>query len=154
MMRSDVVRKRLFQVPLTERLPPATYTPDSSRRVYAVLADGARRALVAGYSVCVDGVFARPEERAMIETVAKSAGAPFTGIWLDAPLAIREARVSARMNDASDANSAVARVQESFDVGPLSWRRVDASGSVDQTLEKARQVGLPPSALARWVEPS
>jgi len=31
----------------------------------------------------------------------------------------------------------VALAQESYDLGPLEWRRIDASGTVDDTLSRA-----------------
>jgi predicted kinase len=45
--------------------------------------------------------------------------------------------VGARRGDASDADAAVARAQESYDLGALDWARVDASGAPDQTLARA-----------------
>ena len=62
---------------------------------------------------------------------------PFHGLFLDADLATRVARVGARSGDASDADAAVARAQESYDLGALDWARVDASGTPDQTLARA-----------------
>ena len=68
---------------------------------------------------------------------ANALGVPFHGLFLDADLATRVARVGARSGDASDANAAVARAQESYDLGALDWERVDASGTPDQTLARA-----------------
>ena len=68
---------------------------------------------------------------------ASALGVPFHGLFLDADLATRVARVGARRGDASDADAAVARAQESYDLGALDWARVDASGTPDQTLARA-----------------
>ena len=65
-LRSDVERKAQFGVAETDRLPETAYTRDVTARVYATLADKARRALGAGHSVIVDAVFADSGERATI----------------------------------------------------------------------------------------
>ncbi len=123
-LRSDIERKRLFGVAETEPLPPEAYAPEVSPRVYQRLRDLARRALKAGQSVILDAVHARPEERAAVEAVARDLGVPFTGIWLEAPTHLLIARVEQRRDDASDADAAVVRRQEAFDIGPLSWTRL------------------------------
>jgi aminoglycoside phosphotransferase family enzyme/predicted kinase len=128
LLRSDVLRKRLAGVSATTRLGPQAYTPASAQRVYAALIDAARQAAAAGHSVIVDAVFARPEERAAAEGAAHAAGAAFTGIWLEAPAARLEERIAARSGDASDATIEVLRRQLAYDLGPITWRRVDASG--------------------------
>jgi uncharacterized protein len=46
--------------------------------------------------------------------------------------------VSGRGRDASDADAAVVRGQESYDLGTLDWRRIDASGSPEETFAGAR----------------
>jgi uncharacterized protein len=83
-------------------------------------------------------VFARPLERAVMARSAQALGVPFHGLFLDADLATRVARVGARSRDASDADAAVARTQESYDLGALDWTRIDASGTPGQTLAQAR----------------
>jgi hypothetical protein len=75
-LRSDVERKALFAARETERLPEAAYTTDTTAKVYAALAEKARRAVSAGHSVIMDAVFAQPGERAGI---AKMAPAAFEG---------------------------------------------------------------------------
>lgn len=126
-LRSDVMRKRLAGVGLTERLPAEYYTPETSARVYDALADRARALLAAGLPVIVDAVHARPEERAAVAAVAEGAGVPFDGLWLDLPLAERQARLGRRVGDASDADGGVTAAQEAYDLGPITWTRLDAA---------------------------
>jgi hypothetical protein len=83
-------------------------------------------------------VVARASEREAIE--AASAGAPFTGLFLAAGLDTRIARIGGRVGDASDADAAVARAQEAYDLGSLDWTRVDASGTPADTLARALAV--------------
>ena len=42
------------------------------------------------------------------------------------------------MADASDADADVARAQERYDLGALDWVAVDASGTPDDTLQRAK----------------
>lgn len=132
LLRSDVTRKRLANVPPEERLPAAFYTPKYNRRVYETLMREAAASLAAGQCVVVDAVFAREEERQAIETSA--AGAPFIGIWLDAPARTLKDRVSQRVADASDATPEVVSRQLTMEPGPITWHRVDASDTPEVAL--------------------
>jgi len=128
-LRSDVERKRLFGVAVTDRLPASAYTREATDQVYARLRDKADRALRAGASVVVDAVHADPAERAAIEAVAGENRAPFIGIWLDAPESVLLERVAGRVGDASDADADVVRHQLAGNVGRISWRRVDTTAN-------------------------
>ncbi len=137
-VRSDVERKTLFGAGETEKLPATAYAPDVTARVYAAIADKARRIVAAGHSAIVDAVFATPQERAALAAAAKAAKIPVQGLFLTADLATRIARVGSRTNDASDAGAAVAQAQEDYDLGALEWPKIDASGTVMETLGRAR----------------
>lgn len=138
-LRSDIERKRQFGVPETARLPEAAYAADATKRVYARLVALARRAVRAGHSAMVDAVHGRPHERAAIEAVAREAGVAFDGIWLEAALATRIARMGGRVADASDADAAVARMQESYDPGPIAWTKVEAGAELPEVTAAARR---------------
>jgi uncharacterized protein len=137
-LRADVERKHALGAGETERLPPAAYSAAVSVEVYATLADKARRVLRAGHSAIVDAVFAAPHERAAIEQVAVEAAVAFRGLFLMADVATRVERVGSRRHDASDADAAVAREQETYALGALEWMRVDAGGTPADTLARAR----------------
>ena len=122
-VRSDVERKRMAGMALEERMPAGSYTPESSAKVYAAMLGRADQALRAGQSVVLDAVFAKPEERAGAEALARKVGAPFEGIWLDIPKDVAQARVAARKGDASDATPAVVERQFGYDLGQVSWTR-------------------------------
>ena len=122
-VRSDVERKRMAGVALDVRLPPGSYTPGSSTRVYVAMLERGERALRAGHSVVLDAVFARPEERAAAEALAHTVGVPFEGIWLDVPKEIAQARVARRKGDASDATPAVVERQFGYELGDIRWKR-------------------------------
>lgn len=137
-LRSDIIRKRLFQVAETDRLPPTAYRPEATQEVYRILAERACRALSQGHSVIVDAVYAREAERAAIADVASDMGLSFTGLVLTADLATRMKRIVGRVNDASDATSEIARLQDNYDLGSIDWVVIDASGTPEQTLMRSK----------------
>jgi hypothetical protein len=137
-LRSDTMRKTLFGYAETERLPDHAYAPAVTAQVYAALAHKAARILRAGHSAIADAVFAKPDERAAIATVAADAGVAFRGLFLTADLATRIARVGSRVGDASDADTEVARRQARYDLGAMDWNSVDASGTPEETLARAK----------------
>jgi uncharacterized protein len=132
-LRSDVIRKRLFGVAPETRLDPAAYSRDVSGRVYESIGEKAAVGLAAGHCVIADAVFAREHERMAIAEIGRSSGVRVTGIWLEAPVAVLESRVAARRNDASDAGPEVVRSQRAYDLGVMDWRRVDAGNGACQT---------------------
>jgi predicted kinase len=136
-VRSDVERKALFGRGETEKLPEEAYAGDVTERVYAVVADKARRILAAGHSAIVDAVFAKPQERDAIAKAGQAAKVPLQGLFLTASVETRFARVGGRANDASDATESVARAQEGYDLGRLDWTQIDASGTAEDTQKQA-----------------
>jgi uncharacterized protein len=149
--RSDVERKALYNVAEHDKLPTEAYRPEVTEEIYRILIDKAARTARAGYSTVVDAVFAKADERAAIEAAAAAAaaGADFHGLFLVADLPTRLQRVGGRGPDASDADAAVARQQEEFDIGKVGWSTVDASGSPEDTLAKARHI-VELDGRARW----
>jgi hypothetical protein len=121
----------------TERLGPRGYSPEASRKTYDRLFMLARRALKADRSAVVDAVFARPKERAAIETIARDGKAEFIGLWLDAPEKTMISRVEERHGDASDARAEIVHQQLTYDLGEIAWARVSAAGAPDQVLAAA-----------------
>lgn len=138
LLRSDTERKALFGRAEQEPLPAEAYTPDVSLRVFAMLADKARRVIAAGHSAVVDAVFAKPGERALIEESARMLCVPFRSLFLHTDLATRLSRIGCRRADASDADARVARRQESYDLGNIDWPVVDAGVAPEETLARAR----------------
>jgi len=126
-LRSDETRKRLAGLAPEERLPAAAYTEAASEAVYRALFADAAATVGHGHAAIVDAVFLTGEERDGIERVARQAGVAFQGLWLEAPLAVIEARLAARAGDASDADASVAREAARRDPGPIRWARLDAA---------------------------
>jgi aminoglycoside phosphotransferase family enzyme/predicted kinase len=135
-LRSDVIRKRLCNVDEMARLPQGAYARATSSRVYNAIAESAKRALTAGYSVIADAVYGTAWERARIESVARECKARFCGQWLEAPLPVLESRIAQRTQDASDATIEVLHKQHRAIETPKNWMRVDASGSVGSSVTR------------------
>ena len=110
-------------------MPPGSYSDEASQRVYDRLFRKARIALAAGQSVVVDAVFAKPDVRETIASIASDLRVPCTGLWLTAPRDVLLKRVAARTGDASDATPSVVERQLTREIGPMAWFTVDTSGS-------------------------
>jgi aminoglycoside phosphotransferase family enzyme/predicted kinase len=123
-LRTDEIRKRLWGAPPTQRLGPDAYAPDATAKVYGSLFETAREVLAAGLCVIADAAFLEPAQRTRIEAVAREVGAPFDGIWMEAPEAVLRGRLAARGSDASDADAEVLAAQLARDLGEIGWRRV------------------------------
>lgn len=136
-LRSDIERKRQFQVAETARLPSSAYEPEVSHRIYEALDRQARTALQAGQSVIVDATFLSDFERNAVAAVGLQAGADFRGLWLEAPTGLLIDRLATRVNDASDATPAIVRRQKVTETPP-GWIRLDAA----KTPTDLREVAL------------
>jgi uncharacterized protein len=121
LLSSDLVRKALVGVAPTERAPKDAYAPEVNRRTYAALGRRARECIVHGRLVVVDATFRyRADRRAF------TAGLGADPLWVEcrAPAAVRARRAAvraARADAVSDADAAVAILQES------EWEPLDAA---------------------------
>ena len=138
-IRSDVLRKQLMGVPDTVRLPDTAYTAETAKQVYAAVAEIASATLASGFTAITDAVYGREDERDAIAQVARRAKVRFDGLWLEAPQALLEQRIAARVGDVSDATTDVLRFQLDRITRPLAWVTVDAGQSVRDSLEQARR---------------
>jgi uncharacterized protein len=137
-LRTDVIRKELFEVSEADRLPERAYQPEITGQVYEMISKRAERILSQGHSVIVDAVFAREAERGNINDIAKRLSVRLVGLFLVADLATRLSRIGGRSNDASDATANVAGLQEKYDLGTIDWTVIDASGTPAQTLKRCQ----------------
>lgn len=136
-LRSDEIRKFLNGLSPEDKLPPAAYRPEASRAVFAALARHAATAAAAGHAVIADGMFFAVDQRAAIEAAAGAV--PFHGFWLTAPMAELEARVAARVGDASDADVTVLRRAARGDPGAGAWHPIQA-GNADDPVAQMRLI--------------
>ncbi|NQW00514.1 MAG: AAA family ATPase [Rhodospirillales bacterium] len=139
-VRTDVVRKRMMGIALSERLLSHGYTEEKSRQTYQRFGDELSVALAQGHSVIADAVFAQPEQRQQVQAIAERAGVAFCGLWVHAPVEVREDRVNSRRNNVSDVTTDVIQRQLDIDLGAIEWHQIDSSGPKDQTLQQGRDI--------------
>jgi aminoglycoside phosphotransferase family enzyme/predicted kinase len=109
-IRSDVERKRLFDLDMLENSRAKgldLYTADATERTYDRLLELARLALQAGYPVVLDAAFLRRSERDAAHELARELKVPFSILACEAPADVLRARLSARRDDASEADARV-----------------------------------------------
>jgi aminoglycoside phosphotransferase family enzyme/predicted kinase len=138
-VRSDIERKALMGVTPWTRLGPQAYRPHVTHCVYETVTARALAALRAGHSVIADAVFARPEDRQAISAVAREAGVPFIGLWIDGPREIFARRITQRRADASDATVAVLDQQEAVGAGRMDWHCLDGTVNKAHVIKSAKQ---------------
>ena len=143
-LRSDEIRKRQHGAAPEERLPQTAYIDAASEAVFGALAALAGEAARGGHAVIADATFIDPRHRRLIEAAARASGAPFLGLWLEAPLRDLEARIEARRRDASDATIAVLRAANRSNPGAGDWLAIDATAAAAaeiQARDAIRSIG-------------
>ena len=109
-LRSDVERKRLFGLRADARtqadLGSGLYAPEVSARTYARLAEIAGLVLDASLGVIVDATFLKAAHREPFLELARARGLEPVVLTLDAPQAILEDRVRARLAAGTDPSEA------------------------------------------------
>lgn len=109
-LRSDVERKRLHGIAVSEKGGKSVYTPEATQRTYDRLVALACHALDAGSTVVIDAVFSKHEQRQLFAELAKKRAVPFFIVELQANVATMKERITQRAaseRDASDADIAV-----------------------------------------------
>ena len=113
-LRTDVIRKRLFDVAENDPLPPAAYESTASARTYAALVDAATAGPHADErTVVADATFLRADDRRQFAGAFDGAAA-LLFVWCHCDDAVAERRLAARAaegTDASDADVGVRRRQ-------------------------------------------
>jgi aminoglycoside phosphotransferase family enzyme/predicted kinase len=127
MLNSDRTRKAMHRIAPTDRLPAAAYEINITGAVYLRLLSRAMDAWAQGRSIVLDAVYSTEEERDAVAKLARESGAPFVGIWLDAPPEVLRRRVRERPHGVSDADLSVLEGQLARDVGRVDWIRLDAT---------------------------
>ncbi|MCX7816240.1 MAG: AAA family ATPase [Syntrophales bacterium] len=157
-IRSDVLRKEMFSIPLTEhRLDPfgeGLYTEDISKRVYARALERALSTLSRGKSVIIDASYKRAEERKKVSKAAETMGVKCFVVECLCPEETVKSRLESRMRTSSDASDGRWEIFEAQkkDFEPVRefpsslHIRVDTS----QSIERCEELVL--TRLKGWVE--
>jgi aminoglycoside phosphotransferase family enzyme/predicted kinase len=136
-VRTDVIRKTLLGVTESTRAGAEGYSPAMTQRVYQHVVERAGTALRAGQSVIADAVFAQPRHREAIEGIARDAGVPFIGFWIDGPRDVLAQRLAHRSRDVSDATADVLEAQLRAGASAVAWRRLDGGRAAATVLADA-----------------
>ncbi len=150
--RTDMIRKRIMRVKPEEKLNEYGYRDPVTKLTYNTLYVEIRQALHAGTCVIVDGVFAKEEERIALEKIASELDVPFFGLWLDVEPQLLKDRVALRSNDPSDADEQVVEVQLTYDVGNITWTRLQADHDLKYLSEKVIEL-VKNKAVFSWSSP-
>lgn len=151
---SDRIRKKLWGVSAETRLPMEAYGADAAARTYAAMMQLAELMLAQGHAVVADAVFDRRVDRERIGEVARRAGMPFYGLWLQAPKDTLVQRVTERRGDPSDATPSVVIDQISRHGAAKEWTRISAQENIDIVAGCAlAAIGSQAGAAAVWPSP-
>ena len=148
-VRADVERKRLFGLApqaSSAAVPGGIYTAEASQRTHEALAQAARCALDAGFTVLVDATFLNPAMRQRFMALAALAQVPCRILSFEAPLAVLRERVRSRQRAGGDASEASVQVLESqwAAARPLSPAEEALTVHVDTTRPVDWSALLPP----------
>ena len=148
-VRADVERKRLFGLApqaSSAAVRGGIYTAAASERTHEALAQAARCALDAGFTVLVDATFLNPAMRQRFMELAAQAQVRCRILSFEAPLAVLRERVRSRQLAGGDASEASVQVLESqwAAAQPLSPAEEALTVHVDTTRPVDWSALLPP----------
>lgn len=114
-IRSDIERKRLFNIVSTQHVPEEkiheVYSTEATDQTYSRLLQLAEHIIEAGYSVVIDATFQQYSQRKPFEEFARKMGIPCTIVQLEAPIEVLQKRIKGRRGTVSDADSRVLEEQ-------------------------------------------
>jgi hypothetical protein len=114
-IRSDVERKRLFDIgpdkSALSAVDTGIYSQKGSKLTYAKLLEITQQILSAGYSVIVDAVFLKQEQRVAFQSLALELQVAYVILEITAPAEVLRQRIVARDQGVSDANLNVLEAQ-------------------------------------------
>ncbi len=148
-IRSDIERKRLFQVPqlknVTDAIEEGIYSSEATHRTYIELVKIAKDLLTAGYPVIIDAANLKQNQRQLFINLANSLQIPFLILDYRASVDTLRQRIKKRAqqkNDVSDATLAVLEHQLKKNE-PLSGAEQPFVIQIvtDQTIEINRIIG-------------
>jgi aminoglycoside phosphotransferase family enzyme/predicted kinase len=144
LIRSDEVRKDLAGIPhhqvAAAPLGQGLYSQERVDATYRELLTRARRLLELGESVVVDASWSSSDWRREAAELAASTSSDLSELWCRAPLALAQARITARPERAADASDASPEVAAAMAAAFESWPtaiRIDTAMSCKHAVEQA-----------------
>lgn len=114
-IRSDVERKRLFNIAVSEHtsgeMNTGIYSASASQQTYGKLRELAEQVISAGYSVIVDAAFLKYEQREPFQELARKLNVCYVIVEVTASVEVLQQRITERTNDVSDADLSVLKHQ-------------------------------------------
>jgi len=133
-IRSDIERKRLFNISSTIKMPDeidtGIYSAEASQQTYKKLAELVSKIISAGYSVIVDAAFLKHQQREPFQQLAAHLNLPYVIIEITAPADVLRQRITKRKNDVSDADLSVLENQLA-NYQPLQESEISSAIPVD-----------------------
>ncbi len=127
---SDIIRKDMFKVAHTERLPASAYEWSVTRKVIHKMHQQTNTALNHGKIVLYDALLDHKRARKDVAKIAIKAQVPFFGFWLSLPEELIKERITKRTienTDASDATIDILEMQLNRQKDVQDWPHIDAT---------------------------
>jgi len=127
-VRSDVERKRLFNIPFNDTalnsknkssIDTGIYSQQASQQTYEKLAELASHIINAGFSVIVDAAFLKVKQREPFQALANHLAVAYVILEVTAPVEVLRQRIVSRDKGVSDADLAVLEHQLT------NWQKLD-----------------------------
>ena len=140
-LRDDVVKKQIMGLTPTQPFDKECDSPAFDAVVYDALRQQAKAALSVGSCVILDALFFNEAERKAAEKLAQEEKVPFVGLWMDAPIAVREERVKTRLRNPSDVKEREElNRQLQMPIGNVEWTTIMTDGPRERTVQKALHI--------------
>ena len=156
-LRSDVIRKQLFELPTDAGSGSAVnqgiYSEKATAMTYRRLRQIAQKITTAGFCVIVDASFLLQTQRRVLLELASKSGCPCVVVECGAPLDELRKRISERRNDPSEADLQVLEQQiqkrqpvRATEDGISGIVTIDAEGPGEEDIDRIRAM--------LWANPS
>lgn len=120
-IRSDEVRKNLFDCAYEDALPEAAYSSEVSQKVLEEMCLRADLCVKAGIGVVFDATFIALSWQEKVRDFAFERGLGFCGLFLECDDTVRLDQLKRRQNDVSDASETIARQQQQPEKLSKNW---------------------------------
>lgn len=140
-LRTDVIRKQLFDQAGPADVGSGVYQTESRNRVYEELLQTAAERLQLGNSVILDGTFGNSQWLAAAQAQAQKSNARFLAVECTCPASIAKARIETRLQSRQDASDANASVHDEQRRCWQPWPTAIRQCQVDTTEPVEKQLG-------------